>query len=289
MGHAESEYPEGVNLFPTTPPIGDIFLRDEIAQYQSYQQVLEFFDVIHDFSHQHLVARNRVNLPTLNIFWHDPGVALFPKAPYNIIALSEWAAQRFKRFYKQDAKYQQSIIIDTEIYRPWGRRNNRFLSLGVIHPRKGHLEALAYCKEAGVPLDIVGKLSEDTRYCGLIKKSGCYLGEVSDEEKLILYQSCRALIYPSQEAEVTNHKLQEAMLCGAPVIVSNIGAMPEIVTHGVDGFLCKNKAEFVGAIKKVEELTPDATRASVVQKYGVKGVIEGYMPLYEKVRAGFRW
>ncbi|MDD4986659.1 MAG: glycosyltransferase [Dehalococcoidales bacterium] len=293
MGHADSVYPVGVNHLPYKPEGEDIFLDAEIRMYQQYQTALRNFDVVHDFSHQHFASRYNANLPSLNIFWHAPLVAQFPKSPYNIIGLSHWACREFRKVYQQEARYQQSIAIDVNLYCPAGERGKRFLTLGAMTPRKGNLEAIKLCQRAGVPLDVVGKGYGDA-YENLIK-SECdgenikYHGEVSEDEKISLMQTCRALIFVNQEPEVTSHKIQEAMLTGAPIITCPIGALPEIITHGEDGYLCRNDAEYLDAIETVDELNPwltyDATRA----KFSIENVVANYLPLYKRVAGGMRW
>lgn len=233
-------------------------------------------------------------MPTLNLFWHAPLVAQYPKAPYNIIGLSRWACNEFKRVYHQKARYQQSIALDTSIYKlSHTIRNGRFLSLGVLTPRKGHLEAAMLCKKLGVPLDIVGKPyggeyeSKIRQICD--GKQIRYLGEVDEAEKVKLMQECKALLFVNQEPEVTSHKVQECMLCGTPIITTSIGALPEIITQNVDGYLCKNETELEEAMGKVHLLNPLATYEATKSKYSIETVVKNYIPLYEEVMGGARW
>ena len=292
IGHSDSAYPEGVKTYLCRPR-GDLFLDGELLAYQSYQYILRTFDVIHDFSHQHFACRYNYKLPALNIFWHAPSLAQYPKAPYNIIGLSKWACREFKRVYNQEARYMQSIVIDPETYHPVGERGDRFLTFGVMTKEKGNLAVAMLCKELGFPLDVAGAKSDD-EYEKLVKLA-CdgelikYHGEVSEEEKMRLLQTCKALIYmmPQEYEEVTSHKLQEAMFCGAPVIVSNVGAVPEIVTHGVNGFLCNTEGGFKKALRDIDSLKPDFT--DVIGNYSIQNVIKNYVKLYEQVTGGLHW
>jgi len=116
-----------------------------------------------------------------------------------------------------------------------------------------------------------------------------FYGEVSEEQKLELLQSCKALLYATHHVEITSHKVQEAMLCGAPAIIPNKGGMPEIVTNGVDGYLCNLPVEYEKATQKVDKLTPEKTRPQVAQKYHPDTVAGNYIKLFERVAAGERW
>ncbi len=303
IGRNDSVYPVGVKTYLCKPQ-GDLFIDGELLAYQSYQYLLRTFDIIHDFSHQHFACRYNYKLPALNIFWHAPSLAQYPKAPYNIIGLSKWACREFKRVYKQEAKYMQSIVIDPKIYHPavhfgdegtnyYEPRGDRFLTLGRMAPEKGNLAATMLCKELGLPLDIAGKGEGDDYeksvrlLCDgeLIR----YHGEITDEEKINLMQTCKALIYimPQGYEEVTSQKVQEAMFCGAPIIVSNVGAIPEIVTHGINGFLCSTEDDFKKALKDVDSLNPDFT--NVIKDFSIQNVIKEYVELYKQVGSGLQW
>lgn len=302
MGHAESVFPDGVTVYPSQPLPDEKFLFDELRMYRQYQSVVRKYDVVQDFSHQHLIARHMPNIPSLNLFWHAPALAQYPKAPYNIVALSQWAKLEFERVYRQKAKYQRSIALDTETYKPSVRhRGDRFLTIGRMSPEKGNLEAIMLCKKAGVPIDVAGGRGVErgsreplTEYEQEIQehidgKMVCYLGEVTEEEKLRLLHDCKALIYATGHSEVTSHKIQEAMLCGAPVIVPNIGAVPEIVTHGVNGYLCRSPQEYLDAICNVDKLEPMKLINEVRDTWSIESIVSNYIPLYKSVVGGERW
>ncbi len=271
--------------------------------FMSYQYRIREFDVIHDFSHQHLASRFMPNLPSVNPFWHAPSLAQYPKAPYNIIALSQWAVREFQRVYHQNARYMQTIMIDGAVYKPQGTRGDRLLAIGRMSQEKGNLSAVVLCKDLGLPLDVCGgrgigenKEAPLTDYETAIQslcdgKQIIFHGEVSEEKKLELMQSCRALLYvsPPNYEEVTSHKVQECMLCGAPVIVAMGGANAEIVQHGVDGFLCHTEGEYKEALKNIDKLTPETTMESNRQKYSIEFVVGEYEKLYEQVKGGLRW
>jgi len=302
LGHSDSVFPQEATNYGTKPFTKDVFLLSEIKQYQSYHYMIRQFDVIHDFSHQHFASRYNYKLPSLNLFWHAPAIAQYPKSPYNIIAPSVWAAREFRRIYKQEARYQQSIVIDPNEYYPKGERGDRFLTLGIMTPQKGNLAAVMLCKELGVPLDIAGGRGAErqgdllTDYEQAIMRlcdgeQIIFHGEVTDKKKIELMQACKALLYitPDVYTEVTSHKIQEAMFCGAPVVTARAGAMPEIVTDKVDGYLCANEDEYKDAIKNIDKLSPENTHDAVVKKYSLGNVCAEYVKLYTEVKDGLSW
>jgi len=62
------------------------------------------------------------------------------------------------------------------------------------------------------------------------------LGTVDEETKWRLLSACDVLCMPST-GEAFGIVYAEAWLCGRPVIGANSGAVPGVITHGVDGFV----------------------------------------------------
>jgi L-malate glycosyltransferase len=83
----------------------------------------------------------------------------------------------------------------------------------------------------------------------------------------------------------------EAMACEVPVVATNVGGIPEVVTHGVDGFLVPPRDVEAAAKYALEILTlPDRgrlmgqhARASARRKYCANDVIPCYEAYYQKV------
>jgi N-acetyl-alpha-D-glucosaminyl L-malate synthase BshA len=97
-------------------------------------------------------------------------------------------------------------------------------------------------------------------------------------------------LLPSEEESFGLAAL-EAMACEVPVIASNVGGLPEVVTHGVDGYLIPPHDIEAGAKYALEILTrPDRGRAMGKQarinarsKYCSNDVIPQYEAYYTKV------
>ncbi len=97
-------------------------------------------------------------------------------------------------------------------------------------------------------------------------------------------------LLPSEEESFGLAAL-EAMACEVPVIATNVGGLPEVVTHGVDGYLIPPHDIEAGAKFALEILTrPDRGRAMGKQarinarsKYCSNDVIPQYEAYYTKV------
>jgi glycosyltransferase involved in cell wall biosynthesis len=83
----------------------------------------------------------------------------------------------------------------------------------------------------------------------------------------------------------------EAMAMGLPVVVSNVGGLPEIVRDGIDGFLV-NPKDVSGFAEKVDYLinNPDTAaemgsngRKRVVDVFSIKTMVDSYERLYRQL------
>jgi L-malate glycosyltransferase len=83
----------------------------------------------------------------------------------------------------------------------------------------------------------------------------------------------------------------EAMACEVPVIATNVGGLPEVVTHGVDGYLFEPRDVATGARYALEILTRSdrgrsmgaQARASARRQYCSNDIIPLYEAYYQKV------
>ena len=86
----------------------------------------------------------------------------------------------------------------------------------------------------------------------------------------------------------------EAMACEVPVVAANVGGLPEVVEHGVDGYLFTPREVEIGARYAVEILlSPDRGRAmgktarvNAKKKYCANDVIPMYEAYYRKIIDG---
>lgn len=113
------------------------------------------------------------------------------------------------------------------------------------------------------------------------------IGSPDRQGLVAAYQSCDILLFPSR-LEGFGIAPAEALACGRPVVTTNISALPEVVDHGKNGFLCKRNgiAEYA---QRVRELGEDATlrrqfgehgRDKVVRSFGYDQLGQGFADLY---------
>src|SRR4051794_30239486 len=113
------------------------------------------------------------------------------------------------------------------------------LFIGVLEPYK-NIDGLAAAWRDQRPtaeLRIVGKGTRTDVVAGLVRDGlATWQPELSTEEVVRALDEASALILPSR-SEGMGRVVIEAQLRGRPVLGSNVGGIPDLVTHGHDGVL----------------------------------------------------
>jgi glycosyltransferase involved in cell wall biosynthesis len=122
----------------------------------------------------------------------------------------------------------------------------RLVTVARLLERKGIqviLEAIASPEPMPVELTIIGTGQYQERLQSLVREFGIgdrvsFVGYVSNRDLPKYFRSADAFVLPS-ETESFGLVFAEAMSCGLPILASNVGGIPEVVRHGVDGLLCE--------------------------------------------------
>jgi glycosyltransferase involved in cell wall biosynthesis len=107
-----------------------------------------------------------------------------------------------------------------------------------------------------------------------------YVGEVGEEEKQRLLRGARALLFPIDWPEPFGLVMAEAMACGTPVVARPKGAAPEVVVHGVTGFLADRREALVEAVRAVRSLERADCRRHMEMHFSVNTMTRGYEQVY---------
>ena len=122
----------------------------------------------------------------------------------------------------------------------------RLVYIGRVAREKGlyeTLQAVRLAHELGVEtrLVIAGQGAEESRLRRYAQALGiaprvCFVGPVFGADKVKLFAGADAMVLASY-AEGLPYALLEAMAAGIPVIATPVGAIPDVVTDGIHGFL----------------------------------------------------
>jgi glycosyltransferase involved in cell wall biosynthesis len=264
------------------------------------------FDIIH--SHMEwaslLLARvspvpvvstfhGRLDLPYADAMFRDP--------PAGLVAISEnqasthpdvpWAAVVHNGLRLTDAPFGTS------------QRTDALCFVGRVAPEKGIVEAIDIALEAGRPLRIAAKAGPtatereyfDTVFQPALKAAGRtveFLGELDQADRDELFAQSYASLMPGSWPEPFGLVLIESLACGTPVIARRIGALPEILRDGIDGFFGDDVTAMAFKVDRVVDLDRRAIRESVLDRFSVERMTDRYLAVYrarlEAPEAGVR-
>jgi len=127
------------------------------------------------------------------------------------------------------------------------RKENYFLFLSKVSWKVKNVNlAIKLARVMGFKLIVAGgwRLS--------LRRNIKFVGEVDDKEKAKLLAGAKALIFPTNWQEPFGLVTLEALASGTPVITTNKGAMPEVVSSEV-GFRCGTFQQFQEAVERIDE------------------------------------
>jgi glycosyltransferase involved in cell wall biosynthesis len=166
--------------------------------------------------------------------------------------------------------------------------------LGRLSPDKGAHLAIEVARKAGRRILLAGKCSEPDEQAHFdadirpeLGPDVEFVGEMGDRDKYDLLGRAAAFVFPLQWEEPFGMVLLEAMACGTPVLTLARGAIPEVVEDGVTGFVRQEAGDLVGALDRLDEISPAACRAHVEKRFSAARMVEGYEQVYRECIA--RW
>ena len=216
------------------------------------------------------------------------------------IALTEFAKQKFvANGLPAERVHVKANFVDPDPGdRNLGERTTASeyaLFVGRLTPEKGVSTLLnAWTRLQGsVPLKIIGDGPSRAALESQAKKDNLqdveFLGRLDGDQTRQVMKGARFVVVPSLWYEGFPMVLVESFACGVPVIVSRLGAMEEIVTHGQTGlhftpgdgedlalavrWACEQPASFVEMGRKARQTfdthyTADANYAHLMDIYG---------------------
>ena len=162
------------------------------------------------------------------------------------------------------------------------------LFFGRIHPDKGAKEAIEVARAVGKKLIMAGVIQDEAYFEFEVEPhidgdNVTYVGSVGPEQRDKLLGKACALLHPISFDEPFGLSIIEAMACGTPVIAFNRGSMPELIRHGVNGFLVSHVEEAVDAVKKLSTIDRSACRRFVEGNFSTERMVSDYIKVYEQI------
>ena len=184
------------------------------------------------------------------------------------------------------------VPLATYDFRPDAGPDAPLVFLGRIEEIKGPHLAIEVARRSGLSLVIAGNVPAEHRAFFETKikphingSQVTYVGPVDDKTKNELLGRARALLMPILWDEPFGIAMAEAMACGTPVIGLARGAVPEVVEHGVTGFVADDVDGLVAAVARVETISRVNCRTRVERHFSDRAVVGAYERIYREMLA----
>jgi glycosyltransferase involved in cell wall biosynthesis len=247
------------------------------------------FDVIHNnFDFLPLTYSGLVDTPvvtTIHGFSSEKIVPVFERydGRGHYVAISD--ADRHPKLH-YEATIHHGIRMDT--FPLVEEAGDYLLFFGRIHPHKGAAEAIDMAARVGLPLVIAGIVQDRDYFERSVEPHVDgdrvrFLGSVGPDERGAVSGGARALLHLISFEEPFGFSVIESMACGTPVIATRRGSMPELVRHGVNGFLVDSLDEVPEAIEAAGRLDRAVVRASVETRFDVSRMVDEYIEVYRRI------
>ncbi|KAF9390971.1 hypothetical protein CPC16_004683 [Podila verticillata] len=284
----EAVWPQALRL---DPKIRDMF-APHMRMLEQVRQRADEFDILHfhlDYHSFSLFGRQstpflttlhgRLDLPEL-----QPVFNLFTQA--QVVSISD-----SQRSPLPQANWLSTIYhgLPEKMLMPRPDIQPGYLAfLGRISPEKRVDTAISIAAKCGLPIKIAAKIDRadqayyDEQIEPLLSQPHVeYIGEISEAEKAAFLSGAHALLFPIDWPEPFGLVMIEAMACGTPVIAFKRGSVPEVIDHGVTGFLVSDEMEAVAAVKRLHTVSRATVRQQFEARFTAQRMAEDYIVAYE--------
>jgi glycosyltransferase involved in cell wall biosynthesis len=215
---------------------------------------------------------------------------LFTDAPNGMVAISRHQASTHPEV--PWTIIHNGLTLDRA---PFGSNpGEAFCFVGRVDPEKGITEAMEIARRAGRPLRIaakVGNMPDQRAYYEDVFKPALakagpqieYLGELKPEERDRLFAESYGTLMPGAWPEPFGLVSIESLATGTPVIARRVGALPEIIREGVDGFFGDDAAAMAFYADRLGGLDRAAIRERVVERFSAVRMTDRYEELYARM------
>ncbi|MDR5794998.1 glycosyltransferase family 4 protein [Caballeronia sp. LZ008] len=264
------------------------------------------FDLVHFHGEPfHLPLQRYMSCPSLTTVHgrllvpdHGPLYEAYPDAP--LVSISD-SQRKDTPHANWIGTVHHGLPLDAMRFSPNG--GDYLLFVGRMMPEKGIERAVEIARRAGLPLKIAAAVHPGERawfreeIYPMLEASQSfveYLGEVGGETRLELFSHARALMFPIGWEEPFGLVLIEAMASGTPAIAFRRGAVPEIVEHGVTGFIVDDVEQAVRAVQKLGTIRRNDCRRSFERRFSAERMTRDYLAIYrtllaDPARGGEEW
>ena len=173
---------------------------------------------------------------------------------------------------------------------PGGPGGDDLAFVGRMSPSKGLPAAIRVARRCGRRLHVMSKMwhPEEVAFFEaevrpLLDDDVVLHTAAGPAELVEVLRHAAALLNPIRWAEPFGLVMAEALACGTPVVTFPEGAAPEIVDHGLTGFLCRDEDDMVDAVGLLDAVDRAACRAAAEVRFSAQRMATDHVALYERV------
>ncbi len=171
-----------------------------------------------------------------------------------------------------------------------------FCFVGRVDAEKGITEAIEIALRAGRRLRIAAKVGNlprqrdyfETVFRPALQRAGRsveFLGELQPAERDRLFVESYATLMPGAWPEPFGLVSIESLACGTPVLARRVGALPEIIREGVDGFFGDDAVAMAFFADRLGALDRREIRERVIERFSAARMADRYEELYAQMIA----
>lgn len=280
----------------------DKSLDSEVYKFLHLAKVFNMadkFDIIHNqFDYYALPFSSFIKTPiltTINGFHNEQYKLIYKQYNKKVNYVSISDSNRAKELHYIDTVYNGINLSDFHFvseksFHLRSESSKYLLFIGRVSHDKGTDRAIKVAKLSKLPLVIAGQVPpEEQKYFTKYVEPHIdgqkirWIGPVGPKERNKVLNGAIASLHMINFDEPFGLTVVEAMAAGVPVVAINRGSMPEIISNNIDGFLVKNEAEAVSAIKKINTIDRVKCRAKVEAKFSCDTMVERYIRAYKKI------
>ncbi|MFY3746535.1 glycosyltransferase [Anaeromyxobacter sp. PSR-1] len=274
-------------VWPPEPYAGLLHCRDAAAEIARGG-----FDVVHAHLPAMLAFTGALPAPVVYTVHHAPDAALtrfYARVPAVLrVAIS-------RRQAELSSPPAHRVIhhgLDPDLYPDAGEGDGGggAFFLGRLAWCKAPELAVEAARRAGLRIDVAGDLHEGDAHPegwddevlapALAAPHVAWTRRAGLAEKRRLLARARALLVPLRWEEPFGLVMIEALLAGCPVIAFPLGAAPEIVVDGADGFLVRTAAEMAAALRRAAGLDRRAIQRRARERFSADRMAADYVAAY---------